>query len=149
MQPKESPNGALALHEEAWRALEKSPTSPRAAELTFLLARFVSRYDPPRALGIVAAAVKCANRASRTTAKPPKDFSLLRAFYVHLGTQHFAPGQELDGVDEIELGEEISTLALYDWAGMESIAKDVASPSLRLRYRLAMSRGVLVGAKVK
>lgn len=115
----------------------------------FLLARFVVRYDPPRALGIVAAAVKCANRASRTTAKPPEDFSLLRAFYVHLGTQHFAPGQELDGVDEIELGEEIRTLALYDWAGMESTGQDVEAAPLRLRYRLAMSRGVLAAAKVK
>jgi hypothetical protein len=149
VQPKESPNGALALHEEAWRALEKSPTSARAAELMFLLARFVGRYDPPLALGGVAAAVKCANRASRTTAKPPEDFSLLRAFYVHLGTQHFAPGQELDGVDEIELGEEIRTLALYDWAGMESISKDVEAPALRLRYQIVMSRGVLAGAKVK
>jgi hypothetical protein len=149
VQPKESPNGALALHDEAWRALEKSPTSARAAELMFLLARFVGRYDPPRALGIVASAVKCANRASRSAVKPPEDFSLLRAFYVHLGTQHFAPAQELDGVEEVELGEEIRTLALYDWAGMESIGKDVEDPRLRLRYRLAMSGGVLAGAKVR
>lgn len=109
----------------------------------------MGRYDPPRALIIVASAVKCANRASRTTAKPPEDFTLLRAFYVHLGTQHFAPGQELDGVDEIELGEEIRTLALYDWAGMESIGKDVEAPGLRLRYRVAMSRGVLAGARAR
>ncbi|MET0621482.1 MAG: hypothetical protein ABW250_00745 [Pyrinomonadaceae bacterium] len=148
-QPKESPNGALALHDEAWRALEKSPTSARAAELMFLLARFVGRYDPPRAMGIIAAAVKCANRASRTTVKPLEDFSLLRVFYVHLGTQHFAPGQELDGVEEIELGDEIGRLALYDWAGMESTGKDVEDARLRLRYQLAMSGGVLAGAKVK
>lgn len=68
---------------------------------------------------------------------------------MHLGTQHFAPGQELDGVDEIEFGEEIRTPALYDWAGMESTGKDVEAPGLRIRYRLAMSRGVLAGAKVK
>lgn len=111
------------------------------------LSQVRGQVRPATRVGIIASAVKCANRASAVPVKPPAEPSLLQTFYVHLGSQHFAPGQELNGLEEIEFGEEIRRSALYDWAGMESISKDIEGARLRLRYQLAMSRSVLAGTR--
>ena len=146
-QAKENQGAARALHEEAWRALEKSPASPRKAELAFLLARFVGGYDQTRAAEIVASAVRYANQAAEGWGKEWAEPTLLESFFVRVGSQHFAPGQELSGVGEIGFGDEVGDLARHDWTLAESLGKDIKDLGLRLRYQLAMSRGVLAGTK--
>lgn len=64
------PSDAVQLFESAAQTLEKSPQTPRRAEVAFKLADLWSERDPPRAFEVLSRAIEYANQINKPDVNP-------------------------------------------------------------------------------
>jgi hypothetical protein len=147
-QAKQNWSHAMQLCDDALRALEKSSPTPRKAELAFTLADIWSGHDQNQALDIIVEAVKYANQIIETDLRIQESPSVLQPFFLNIGKLSFAPGIETESLSDIGFHEGISQLALLNWMRADQIGKALQNANLRLRYQLAICKGVLNKVKV-
>lgn len=146
-QIEQNSSVALQLYDEALRHLEKSSPSPRKVEFAFLATELLSQYDQLRAFEALAVAIKYANQMNDSSRTITTQLPDLNKFFPHVGKLSMAPGDEPGNLNQLGVSEGIGRLAFIDWIRAEQIGKTIQNPGLRLRYQLAMAKGVLAKAK--
>jgi hypothetical protein len=137
------PGDAVQLFESAAQTLEKSPPTPRRAEVAFKLAELWSERDPSRAFEVLSRAVEYANQINKSDVNPLIEKHHLGVFYAVIRKLDLQPGNEPADVSELHLGDAVKKLAQLDWTQTEYLSRKIQASPLRLHFQLKMCEGVL------